>query len=151
MLGHISFGVRDLGTAIGFYDVALAPLGLVRVWTAKDAAGYGVRGGGDVLALKQRDDAAAPGAGFHLAFNAESRAAVDAFYAAALAAGASDNGAPGLRPHYGPGYYAGFVRDPEGWALEAVCRERSPDEADPPEDSSEADPDTDSGCGDAAR
>lgn len=132
MLGHISFGVRDLEAAIGFYDVALAPLGLVRVWTAKDAAGYGVRGGGDVLALKQRPAAAPPGAGFHLAFNAETRAAVDAFHAAALAAGGRDDGAPGLRLHYGPDYYAAFVRDPEGWALEAVCREGVDSADDPP-------------------
>lgn len=123
MLGHISFGVRDLGAAIGFYDVALAPLSLVRVWTTKGAAGYGARGGPDVLALKLRADAAPPGPGFHLAFTAESRAAVDGFHAAALAAGGRDNGAPGLRPHYGPFYYAAFVIDPEGWALEAVCQQ----------------------------
>lgn len=150
MLGHISFGVRDLGAAIGFYDVALAPLGLVRVWTSKDAAGYGARGGGDVLALKQRADAAPPGPGFHLAFNAESRASVDAFHAAALAAGASDNGAPGLRPHYGPRYYACFVRDPEGWSLEAVCQERSEAEENPPAEAGGSDLETDAGGGDAA-
>lgn len=122
MLSHLSFGVRDLNRAVDFYDRALAPLGLVRVWTASDAAGYGPPGGGDGLALKQRRDAAPPGPGFHLAFRAGTREAVDAFHAAALAAGGRDNGAPGLRPHYGPTYYAAFVVDPEGWAIEAVCK-----------------------------
>ncbi len=144
MIGHISFGVRDLGAAIGFYDMALAPLGLVRVWTTKDGAGYGARGGGDVLALKQRADAGPPGAGFHLALNAESRAAVDAFHAAALAAGARDDGAPGLRPHYGPDYYAGFVRDPEGWSLEAVCQHGAQTEQEPADEAEDADPVEDS-------
>jgi catechol 2,3-dioxygenase-like lactoylglutathione lyase family enzyme len=122
MLGHLSFGVSDLGRAIAFYDAALASLGLTRVWTTDNAAGYGPPGRGDILALKRRDGAAAPGPGFHLAFNAPSRDAVDAFHAAAIRAGGSDNGAPGLRPHYGPTYYAAFVIDPEGYPLEAVCQ-----------------------------
>lgn len=123
VLGHLSFGIVDLERAIAFYDAALAPLGLTRVWTNESAAGYGPPGGGDLLALKRRPGASAPGPGFHLAFNARSRAAVDAFHAAALRAGGSDNGAPGLRPHYGPTYYAAFVIDPEGYQLEAVCKE----------------------------
>ena len=122
MLGHLSFGVSDLLRSIAFYDAALAPLGLVRVWTSAAAAGYGPHGGGDLLALKQHPRAAPPGPRFHLAFNAPSRAAVDAFYTAALAAGGSDNGAPGLRPHYGPTYYGAFVIDPDGYPLEAVCK-----------------------------
>jgi catechol 2,3-dioxygenase-like lactoylglutathione lyase family enzyme len=123
MLGHLSFGVSDLERAISFYDAAMAPLGLVRVWTSADAAGYGPPGRGDLLAVKKRAGAAPPGAGFHLAFNAASHAVVNEFHAAALAAGARDNGAPGLRPHYGPSYYAAFVIDPEGYPLEAVCQE----------------------------
>jgi catechol 2,3-dioxygenase-like lactoylglutathione lyase family enzyme len=123
MLGHLSFGVSDLERAIAFYDAALAPLGLTRVWTKTDAAGYGPLGRGDLLALKKRSVAATPpGPGFHLAFNARSHAAVDAFHAAALGAGGSDNGAPGLRPHYGPTYYAAFVIDPDGYPIEAVCQ-----------------------------
>ena len=59
----------------------------------------------------------------HLAFQAATREAVDAFHAAALAAGATSNGAPGVRPHYDPGYYAGFVIDPDGHNIEAVCRQ----------------------------
>jgi catechol 2,3-dioxygenase-like lactoylglutathione lyase family enzyme len=57
----------------------------------------------------------------HVAFAADDRAMVDAFYRAAIAAGATDNGAPGLRPHYHPNYYAAFVRDPDGHNIEAVC------------------------------
>jgi catechol 2,3-dioxygenase-like lactoylglutathione lyase family enzyme len=123
MLGHLSFGVSDLERAVAFYDAALAPLGLTRVWTKSDAAGYGPPGRGDLLALKKRSvTAAPPGPGFHLAFNAPSHAAVDAFYSAALGAGGIDNGAPGLRPHYGPTYYAAFVIDPDGYPIEAVCQ-----------------------------
>lgn len=121
MLGHLSFGVSDLAYAIAFYDAALAPLGCVRVWTTDKQAGYGLPGGGDKLALKlQPRPVVPPGPGFHLAFDAKSREAVDAFHAAALRYGGMDEGAPGLRPHYGPTYYAAFVRDPDGYKLEAV-------------------------------
>jgi catechol 2,3-dioxygenase-like lactoylglutathione lyase family enzyme len=123
VLGHLSFGVTDLKRAVAFYDIALTPLGLARVWSSPNGAGYGYPGGGDLLALKPRASARPPGAGFHLAFNAPSRAAVDAFHAAALRAGGTDNGPPGLRPHYGSNYYAAFVIDPEGYPLEAVCKE----------------------------
>ena len=66
--------------------------------------------------------AGAPGPGFHLAFAAPSREAVDAFHACALRAGGTDNGAPGRRPHYGPHYYAAFLVDPDGHRIEAVCK-----------------------------
>jgi len=123
MLGHLSFGVADLPRSIAFYDAALAPLGFVRVWTNERGAGYGTPGGGDKLALKiQSGPVTPPGPGFHLAFDAMSREAVDRFHAAALASGGTDEGAPGLRPHYGPSYYAAFVRDPDGHKLEAVCQ-----------------------------
>jgi catechol 2,3-dioxygenase-like lactoylglutathione lyase family enzyme len=123
MLGHLSFGVSDLERAIAFYDAALAPLGLTRVWTNVRAAGYGPPGRGDLLALKQQSAPVnPPGPGFHLAFNAPSPAAVEAFYAEALRAGGTDNGGPGLRPHYGPSYFAAFVIDPDGYPIEAVCQ-----------------------------
>lgn len=123
MLGHLSFGVTDLARAIAFYDATLAALGYVRVWTSESAAGYGTPGGNDRLALKlQSEPVVPPGPGFHLAFVAHSRMAVDRFHAAALASGGIDEGAPGLRPHYGPCYYAAFVRDPDGHKLEAVCQ-----------------------------
>jgi catechol 2,3-dioxygenase-like lactoylglutathione lyase family enzyme len=121
MLGHLSFGVADLPRAIAFYDAVLAPLGYVRVWTIEQQAGYGPPGGGDKLALKlQSGPVVPPGPGFHLAFVAPSRAAVDRFHGEALRAGGRDEGAPGPRPHYGATYYAAFVRDPDGHKLEAV-------------------------------
>ena len=121
MLGHLSFGVSDLGRSTAFYDAALAALGFVRVWTGEHGVGYAEPGEGDKLNLFQRGvGARPPGAGCHLAFNAPSRAAVYAFHAAALAAGGTDCGPPGPRPHYGETYYAAFVLDPDGYKLEAV-------------------------------
>ena len=121
MLHHLSLGVADLARAAAFYDACLAPLGFERVWSDDTAVGYGLPGGGDKLALKLRPASRlAPGAGFHLAFSASGPAAVSAFYAAAIANGGVDNGVPGLRPHYGPDYFAAFVFDPDGHAIEAV-------------------------------
>ena len=121
MLHHVSFAVADLHRSATFYDAALATLGYVRVWTDETAIGYGHPGGGDKFAIKVRGQATAvPGPGFHLAFSARSREAVAAFHHAALAHGGRDNGAPGLRPHYGPDYYAAFVFDPDGYRIEAV-------------------------------
>lgn len=120
VLHHISLGVADLKRAGAFYDAALAALGYRRVWDDATAIGYGLEDGEDKLCLKLKARTHAPGPGFHLAFAAPSRQAVDAFHAAALANGGTDNGAPGLRPHYGPSYYAAFVIDPDGHAIEAV-------------------------------
>ena len=121
VLSHLSFGVADLARAIAFYDGALAALGYVRVWSNADGVGYGVPGGNDKLALfAQTGRLPPPGPGFHLAFEAPSRAAVDAFHAAALRLGGRDEGGPGARPHYSPTYYAAFVTDPDGHKLEAV-------------------------------
>jgi catechol 2,3-dioxygenase-like lactoylglutathione lyase family enzyme len=127
MLHHVSLGVADIEQSGKFYDAALAPLGYGRVWEdirpgeADQAIGYGVPGGGDKLAIKHRPDGAQPpGPGFHLAFAASSRPAVALFHNAALAHGGIDNGGPGLRPDYGPNYYAAFVVDPDGHHLEAV-------------------------------
>ena len=127
MLHHISFGVANLERSAAFYDAVLAPLGYFRVWEAKGAIGYGVRDGEDKLALKlQREAKLAPGPGFHLAFAAPDREAVAAFHRAALSHGGEDNGAPGLRPQYGPAYYAAFVVDPDGYRIEAVIISSSP-------------------------
>ena len=121
VLSHLSFGVADLAKAAAFYDGVLAALGYVRVWSNEDGVGYGVPGGNDKLALfVQAGSVTPPGPGFHLAFEAPSRAAVDAFHAAALRLGGRDQGAPGARPHYSPSYYAAFVIDPDGHKLEAV-------------------------------
>ncbi len=121
MLSHLSFGVNDLERAGTFYDAVLAPLGIVRVWQNPRGVGYGPPGGNDRLALFARaGKVQPPGEGFHLAFAAPAREAVDAFHAAALAHGGTDLGAPGPRPHYGPTYYAAFVADRDGHKLEAV-------------------------------
>lgn len=126
MLHHLSLGVRDIDRAAAFYDAALATLGYARVWSdigpdiSDQAVGYGETGGGDKLAIKQRAGTRPPGPGFHLAFAAPSREAVIAFHRAALAHGGTDDGQPGLRPQYGPSYFAAFVIDPDGYRLEAV-------------------------------
>jgi len=120
MLSHLSIGVQDLERAAAFYEAALAPLGVVCVWRNARGVGFGSPGQEDRLAVFGRPgEARAPGAGFHICFAAPSRDAVDAFHAAALAAGGTDAGAPGLRPHYGADYYAAFVFDLDGHKLEA--------------------------------
>ena len=121
MLSHLSFGVANLDQAALFYDGVLGALGYVRVWSNADGVGYGVAGGNDKLALfPAGGDRSPPGPGFHLAFAAPSRDAVDRFHAAALRLGGRDEGGPGPRPHYSPTYYAAFVFDPDGHKLEAV-------------------------------
>jgi catechol 2,3-dioxygenase-like lactoylglutathione lyase family enzyme len=125
MLDHISFGVTDLERAAAFYDAVLGALGYVRLFTTPRGIGWGVPGAKDeaFAILPAGAEARAPGKGCHLALIARTRAAVDAFHAAALHAGGVDEGAPGLRPHYGTGYYAAFVRDLDGYRIEAVCHE----------------------------
>jgi len=127
MLHHISLGVRDLALSAAFYDAALGALGFRRVFEHPTAVGYGLVDGQDMLCLKLRPEASPPGPGFHVAFAAPSRAAVRAFHAAALRVGGTDNGAPGLRPHYGPNYYAAFLVDPDGHWIEAVINEPAQD------------------------
>ncbi len=121
MLGHISFGVSDLQRSGAFYDATMTALGYARVYTSDRAIGYGAPGSPHdrLLLILQPDAVTAPGVGFHLAFVASTREAVDRFHAAALAFGGVDEGAPGLRPQYGPDYYAAFVLDPDGYKLEA--------------------------------
>lgn len=131
MLHHLSIGAVDIERATRFYDAALAPLGFARVWSdlrpgqVGQAVGYGLPGEGDRFAVKQVVSLPPGGSpGMHVAFAAVTREAVAAFHAAALAAGGRDDGAPGLRPQYGPHYYAAFVIDPEGHRLEAVIDAR---------------------------
>jgi catechol 2,3-dioxygenase-like lactoylglutathione lyase family enzyme len=125
---HVSLGVSDLDRAVALYDACLEPLGLVRLWRAPRAAGYGPPGfeGEAPFALVLAGaDARAPGKGTHFAFTAPSCDAVDRFFDAAVRLGAVDEGPPGIREHYDPGYYAAFVRDLDGHRLEAVFHERS--------------------------
>ena len=120
MLHHISLPVSDLPAARALHAAALGALGYRLVAEAEGFAGFGLVAGADMLALVARSPAQAAGPGFHLALTAPNRAAVDGFHAAALAHGAQDNGAPGLRPQYGATYYAAFVIDADGHRLEAV-------------------------------
>ncbi len=121
MLHHLSLAVTDIVRSGGFYDAVLAPLGYGRVWEDETFVGYGSEAGKDVFALKLRpENAGVPGDGFHVAFAAPTRKAVSAFYEAALAQGGRDNGGAGLHPEYGPGYFAAFVIDPDGYRIEAV-------------------------------
>ena len=120
MLHHVSLGVRDLALAGRFYDAVLGALGFQRVFEDDTAIGYGVEPDNDLLCLKLRPQAAAPGPGFHLAFTAPSRSSVANCHAAAMQAGGTDNGAPGLRPDYGPNYFACFLIDPDGHRVAAV-------------------------------
>jgi len=125
MLDHIGFAVADAERSRLFYEQALAPLGLALQMSiaAEDngsgGAAYGFGTPNDPFFWIGENEKV--GEGTHVAFRAESRAQVDAFHAAALAAGARDNGAPGIREKYHPNYYAAFVFDPDGINLEAVC------------------------------
>ena len=120
MLHHISFAVLDLARAASFYDAVMPALGYRRVWTSDTGAGYGLHDEDEFFAIKRRDIVLISPSGFHLAFAAPSREAVDRFHALALASGGRDQGAPGLRTDYGPNYYAAFVFDPDGYWIEAV-------------------------------
>jgi catechol 2,3-dioxygenase-like lactoylglutathione lyase family enzyme len=124
MLDHVSLGVSDIDRSRHFYDAALRALGLVRTVDFGGGCGsdYGAAPGslGVEFTITRERAVAAPYPGVHLCFRAPGRDAVRAFHAAALAAGGSDDGAPGLRPHYHADYYSAFVRDPDGHRIEAV-------------------------------
>jgi catechol 2,3-dioxygenase-like lactoylglutathione lyase family enzyme len=123
MIDHLGFSVSDHERSKRFYLAALAPLGYTLVMEVRQsehdapAAGFGAGGkpdfwiGGEGALNKP----------VHVAMTAKTRAVVDAFYKAAMAAGGRDNGAPGLRPHYHPNYYGAFVLDPDGNNIEGVC------------------------------
>lgn len=118
MLDHVTLAVTDLQNSRAFYDAALHAIGIERLYEDGPLfAGYGV-GEKAFFWIGCRQTAVS---GAHVAFQVEERAGVDRFYAAAMAAGGRDNGAPGLRPHYHPDYYGAFVLDPDGHNIEAVC------------------------------
>lgn len=121
MLDHVSIGVRDIARTRRFYDAALAPLDYGCLSAGEASLGYGRDGVAFWISRSERPVPADDASGLHFCFRAGSRAAVDAFHAAALAAGGRDNGAPGLRADYGDDYYAAFVVDPDGYRIEAYC------------------------------
>jgi len=121
MFDHISIGVHDLARTRRFYDAALAPLGVTLKFQREDMLGYGSDEIRFWIAPAKRPVPADLESGLHFCFAAPTRESVDAFHAAALKAGATDNGKPGLRKEYGDNYYAAFVIDPDGYRLEAYC------------------------------
>lgn len=119
MLDHVGFTVSDYGRSKAFYEQALAPLGLTLLMEpVNDVAGFG-EDGKPFFWIDTREPAV-PGR-VHVAFAVEDRETVDAFHSAALRAGATDNGAPGVREIYHPDYYGAYVLDPDGHNIEAVC------------------------------
>ena len=129
MFDHLSVGVTDLSKSLAFYDAALKPLGINRMFAMGDRGIAAYVDSNQVSFWLYSKDAEQANLGdlsspprFHLAFRAVDRAAVDAFYDAALAQGGTDEGAPGIRAQYHPNYYAAYVRDPNGYKVEAVCQ-----------------------------
>ena len=117
ILDHIGIAVADYRRSRELYDRCLAPLGIERIAEDEDWCGYGRDGKPEFWFGPD----ASPQQPMHIAFSAGSRAEVDAFFAAAIAAGGRDNGAPGIREIYHPDYYGAFVLDPDGHNIEAVC------------------------------
>lgn len=124
VISHITLGTNDVARASAFYDAVLGALGFVRLARpAGKPPGYEKDCGMPTIYLYPPFDGrpATHGNGTHVAFVAETRAAVHAFHDRAVANGGSSEGAPGPRPHYGDDYYAAYVRDPDGNKLQAVC------------------------------
>ncbi|WP_343520234.1 VOC family protein [Sphingomonas sp.] len=121
MIDHLGIPVKDIAASRRFYEAALAPLGYKVMGEETNGLGNNVV----LMGAEEIDFVIADGEpvtdGTHFAFRVETRAEVDAFHAAALAAGGKDNGAPGIRENYHPNYYAAFVIDPDGMNVEAVC------------------------------
>jgi catechol 2,3-dioxygenase-like lactoylglutathione lyase family enzyme len=116
VIDHITLGVRDLAASRRFYEAVLEPLGHTEVHESEHSFEIGDFSCADDRVVARH---------VHVAFKAQNRQQVQAFYTAALAAGGRDNGAPGERPRYHPGYYAAYVIDPDGHNVEAVFHERS--------------------------
>jgi catechol 2,3-dioxygenase-like lactoylglutathione lyase family enzyme len=124
MIDHIGLAVADMGRAKAFYTSALQPIGIgvIMEVSAEETGAEAHAGfGADDKAFFWIGTGDKPKGGTHVAFTVGTRAEVDAFYRAAIAAGGRDNGAPGLRPEYHPHYYGAFVFDPDGNNVEAVC------------------------------
>jgi len=117
MIDHTGVAVSNFAKSNAFYAAALAPLGYAILMEFEQFAGFGIAPKPDFW-IGEGAPNVPP---IHVAFRADSRAQVDAFHQAAIAAGGRDNGAPGLREHYHPNYYGAFVLDPDGHNIEAVC------------------------------
>jgi catechol 2,3-dioxygenase-like lactoylglutathione lyase family enzyme len=125
-IDHVSLPVRDIAAAAAFYDKVLATLGLRRFKQRDGAIGYGPDDDSPAIfwiLARAEQGSAEPGTGLHVSFRAADRAQVHAFHETALSLGGLDAGAPGERPHYTAGFYGCFVRDLDGYKIEAVARE----------------------------
>lgn len=118
MLDHIGLRTTQFDALVLFYEAALAPLGYIKRFAWEGGAGFGRNAGTPALWIHASKTEPT---GIHIALSGADHAAVDAFYRAAISAGATDNGKPGMRKDYHPNYYAAFVIDPDGNNLEAVC------------------------------
>ena len=126
MFSHVTIGSVDPNKAASFYDEVLGTLGIETLFNFEGVVAYGDAAGAKTFIVKPFDGGApAPGNGGHIAYLAKTRAEVDAFHAAAIRLGGTDEGEPGLRPHYHPHYYGAYVRDPEGNKLQAVCHSKN--------------------------
>jgi catechol 2,3-dioxygenase-like lactoylglutathione lyase family enzyme len=121
VLDHVGFEVADLARSAAFYDPLFFALGVRRAFQSDRAVAYGDNQ--PQFWIVERGGEPAPSYG-HVALRAAGRAAVDAAHAAGLANGGTDDGAPGARPHYGPRYYAAYLRDPDGLRVEIVTGSR---------------------------
>jgi catechol 2,3-dioxygenase-like lactoylglutathione lyase family enzyme len=120
MIDHVSVAVRDLDQAARFYEAVLGAIGYVKLEVRPHTVGFGKKYPEFWLNLRATMRPVADNSGAHVGLRVRSTELVDAFHAAALAAGGSCDGAPGLRPQHGDGYYAAFIRDPDGNRIEAV-------------------------------
>lgn len=125
MYSHITLGTNVIARAQRFYDAVMAVLGHPVLFRTPTMQAYGEPTGPKLFIVPPFDrKEARPGNGVHAAFRTDSRANVDAFYKAAIANGCSDEGPPGLRPHYHANYYGAYVRDPDGNKIQAVCHRK---------------------------
>jgi catechol 2,3-dioxygenase-like lactoylglutathione lyase family enzyme len=120
MIDHVSAPVRDLAVATRFYETVLATLGMSKLEARPATVGFGKKYPEFWINLRANMTPLPAGHGAHICFRTREQAAVDAFHAVALTAGGESDGAPGLRPQHGEGYYAAFIRDPDGNRIEAV-------------------------------
>lgn len=130
MISYVTIGAKDIDESMKFYDAALAPLGVTRQWAQNGWAGYAhpekPDAPGFMLATPADGNAARAGNGNMVGLHADTPEQVDAFHAAAMAAGGTCEGAPGPRPQYGANYYLAYVRDPVGNKLSAFCKTYQP-------------------------
>src|SRR5665647_806127 len=120
MIDHVSVSVRDLAAATRFYEAVLGTLGMAKLEARAATVGFGKKYPEFWINLRPDMQPVPASSGAHVCFRARATELIDAFHAAALQVGGMSDGAPGLRPQHGEGYYAAFIRDPDGNRIEAV-------------------------------